>query len=447
MLEDSKGQSAGRGSLRTMLFAASGNLVEYYDYFIYSVTALYFTPSFFPKGDRTTQLLQGAAVFAIGFAVRPVGAWFFGRYADRRGRRDALALSVVLMCAGSMLLALLPTYSTVGRVAPLGLLLARMIQGFSVGGEYGSAVTYMSEVANPTRRAFQSSAQMVTTIAGQLVALLVLGSLQHLLTTDQLKAWGWRVPFFLGGVAAIVALRMRRSIPESTSKKAMHMQTAGSFKELLRTHRRAVLICLGLSPCGPTIFYVFATYTQKYLVNSAGMDVKLATTIVTAVLPVYLLLLPVGALMSDRFGRKRISILFMVLAGATTIPLFTALGQTRSPYMAFVYVVIALAILALNTVASGVIKAALFPLEVRAIGVAVPYALSTTIFGGTAEYIALWLKSVGHEAWFSWYVTFLVVLGLIASFALPDGKEIGYFRVGARDQAVASSPDLAAPRA
>src|SRR5215212_9696078 len=216
--------------------ASSGNLVEWYDFYAYAFTSIYFAAAFFPSGDQTSQLLATAGIFAVGFFMRPLGGWLFGWIADAHGRKNSMVLSVLLMCAGSLMIGILPTYQTIGAAAPALLLFARMAQGLSVGGEYGTAATYMSEVASKGNRGFYSSFQYVTLIGGPLLALLVLPVLPALLTTDELKAWGWRIPFVIGALAAIVAMFLRRSLAETASQEAMHSKEAGSLIGLIRHH-------------------------------------------------------------------------------------------------------------------------------------------------------------------------------------------------------------------
>src|SRR6266702_4796370 len=249
--------------------ASSGNLVEWYDFYAYSFTALYFASAFFPSGDRTTQLLNTAGVFAAGFFMRPLGGWLFGWIADTHGRRTSMIISVLMMCAGSLMIAVMPTYASIGAVAPALLLLARLVQGLSVGGEYGTSATYMSEVAAKGHRGFYASFQYVMLIG-----------LQQFLSADELKAWGWRVPFLVGAIAAVVALFLRRSLAETASEESMHSKEAGTLRGLLH-HKRAVLLVLGFTAGGSLIFYTFTTYMQKYLVNTAGMDAKTASTLMT----------------------------------------------------------------------------------------------------------------------------------------------------------------------
>src|SRR5215475_7018205 len=192
-----------------------GNLVEWYDFYAYTAFALYFAPAFFPNSDPVVQQLNAAVLFAATFLVRPLGGWLFGHLADRYGRRLSLTLSVVLMCFGSLMIAVTPSYAAIGLAAPVLLVVARIIEGLSLGGEYGASATYLSEVAHPEHRGFYSSFQYVTLIGGQLTAILVLLLLQNVfLTPDELRAWGWRIPFVIGALLAVVAAIMRRELTE-----------------------------------------------------------------------------------------------------------------------------------------------------------------------------------------------------------------------------------------
>src|SRR3954469_17582641 len=248
--------------IRAIIGGSSGNLVEWYDFYVYSFTALYFASEFFPKGNQTTQLLNAAGVFAAGFLMRPVGSWLFGWLADKRGRRFSMMVAVVLMCAGSLMVAVLPTYATVGVAAPALLLVARLLQGLSVGGEYGTAATYMSEVAEHRHRGFYSSFQYVTLIGGQLLAVLVLVLLQQFLSDAELRAWGWRIPFFIGAIAAVIAFYLRRSLAETASRSAREHKEAGSLRGMLR-YPRSFFVVMGFTAAGSLSFYAFTTYMQK----------------------------------------------------------------------------------------------------------------------------------------------------------------------------------------
>ena len=407
--------------------ASSGNLVEWFDFYIYSFLALYFSAAFFPGGNPTVQLLNTAGVFAAGFLMRPIGGWLFGRIADKHGRRNAMMISVLMMCGGSLVITFLPTYASIGAWAPFLLLIARLFQGLSVGGEYGTSATYMSEVALRGRRGFFASFQYVTLIGGQLAALLVLVILQLFLSTEELKAWGWRVPFFIGACAALISLYLRRSLDETSTAETRHRKEAGTLAGLMQ-HKAAFMTVVGFTAGGSLIFYTFTTYMQKYLVNTAGMHAKTASNVMTGALFVYMILQPVFGALSDRIGRRKSMLWFGGLATLCTVPLLHALSGVTSPYMAFVLIVAALAIVSFYTSISGLIKAEMFPPEVRALGVGLSYAVANAVFGGSAEYVALWLKSAGNESAFFWYVTVMCAISFVVSLRMLDPSKEGYLR-------------------
>src|SRR3954462_2929331 len=407
-----------RKRIMAIVGASSGNLVEWYDFYAYAFTSIYFASAFFPSGDPTSQLLATAGIFAVGFFMRPLGGWLFGWIADKHGRKNSMVISVLMMCAGSLMIAVLPTYQTIGALAPVLLLIARLVQGLSVGGEYGTAATYMSEVAGKGQRGFYSSFQYVTLIGGQLLALLVLVILQQVLSVDDLKAWGWRIPFVGGALAAVVALYLRRSLKETASADTMHHKEAGSLTALLH-HKRALMIVLAFTAGGSLFFYTFTTYMQKYLVNSVKMDPKTVSTVMTVALVLYMLLQPVFGALSDKIGRRNNMILFSGLAVVGSVPLLTLIGSETRSFAAFALIMVGLVIASLYTSISGVVKAELFPAEVRALGVGLSYAIANAMFGGTAEYVALWLKSAGVESLFFWYVAAMTGVGLVASIWMP----------------------------
>lgn len=407
--------------IRGILIGSSGNLVEWYDFYVYAAFSLYFAKSFFPDGDQTAQLLGTAGIFAVGFLMRPIGAFVFGRLADRRGRRVALMASVLLMCMGSAMIAVTPTYATIGVAAPAILLCARLIQGLSLGGEYGTSATYLSEMATPDRRGFYSSFQYVTLIGGQLTAMLVLVILQSVfLTTAELEDWGWRIPFAIGAGLAVVCYVMRRDMQE-TEAFTNAAKRDGSLATLL-SHPREVAIVIGLTLGGTVAFYTYTTYMQKFLVNTSGFSKETATLITASALFLYMLLQPLVGALSDRIGRRPLLMAFGGLGTLFTVPLLTTLETTRDATQAFAFVMIGLVIVSGYTAINAVVKAELFPTHIRALGVGLPYALTVALFGGTAEYIALWLKSVGHASWFYWYVTACIAVSLGVYVAMRDTR-------------------------
>ena len=397
--------------------ASSGNLVEWFDFYVYSFCSLYFAHIFFPAGDTTTQLVQTAGVFAAGFLMRPIGGWLFGYIADKHGRKTSMLISVCMMCFGSLVIACLPGYATLGIWAPILLLLARLFQGLSVGGEYGTSATYMSEVAVEGRKGFYASFQYVTLIGGQLMALLTVVILQQVLSDEDLHSWGWRIPFAIGAVLAIVALYLRRSLNETSDQKTRAHKDAGSLRGLWK-HRRAFLMVLGFTAGGSLSFYTFTTYMQKYLVNTSGMDAKTASAMMTVALFIFMLVQPLIGALSDKIGRRSSMLIFGGFAALLTVPILTVLQSVNSTWIAFALVMIALLITSFYTSISGILKAEMFPPEVRALGVGLSYAVANAIFGGSAEYVALSLKAAGNETSFFWYVSAMGAVAFVVSLML-----------------------------
>ena len=411
-----------RQRLKAVIGGSTGNLVEWYDWYAYSAFTLYFAQHFFPSEDRTAQLLSAAGIFAVGFLMRPIGAWLMGVYADRHGRKSGLTLSVALMCAGSLLIAVTPSYDSIGVGAPLLLVLARLMQGLSIGGEYGASATYLSEMAGRNHRGFFSSFQYVTLIAGQLVAICVLLALQAMLTEAELDAWGWRIPFLIGGALAIIVFWLRRGLAETQSFAKAQAEGAprSGFVELVTRHPKETLTVMLLTAGGTIAFYAYSIYMQKFLVNTSGLSREAASQINGITLFVFMLIQPLGGALSDRIGRKPLMIGFGLLGVTCTYPIFATLAVTKDPWMAGLMVMAGLVIVTGYTSINAVVKAELFPAHIRALGVALPYALANTMFGGTAELVALWFKKLGVEQAFYIYVTVMIGISLIVYIRMRD---------------------------
>jgi MHS family alpha-ketoglutarate permease-like MFS transporter len=415
----------GASRLKSILGGSAGNLVEWYDWYAYSAFTLYFAPTIFPSESRTAQLLSAAMIFAVGFLMRPIGAWLTGIYSDRHGRKSALTLSVTLMCSGSLLIAVVPTYAVAGPLAPILLVIARMMQGLSVGGEYGASAVYLSEMAGRKHRGFFSSFQYVTLIAGQLIALCLLLVLQAVLSEAQLEGWGWRIPFAIGGVLAVGVFWLRRGLMETDAFANLGTpdhETSSTGLNLIRRHPREVATVVLMTAGGTLAFYAYSTYMQKFLVNTADFSRETATGVMASALFLYMLLQPIAGGLSDRIGRKPLLVAFGIAGVCLTVPIFTALESVSSSFGAFLLVVAALVIVTGYTAINAVVKAELFPANIRTLGVALPYALANTIFGGTAEYVALWLKDTGLERGFYWYVTAMIGISLIVYLRMPDTR-------------------------
>lgn len=423
-----------RAGRRTRLYSiiggSAGNVIEWYDFLAYSIFSIYFSQAFFPGGNRTVQLLDAAAVAAIGYVVRPLGSWAIGALADRRGRRVALSLSVGMMSAGSLLIALTPTYASIGVAAPAILVGARLLQGFSMGGEAGTSATYLSEMAPQGRRGFFVGFVQVTVVLGQIIALALMLVLQHLaLTPHQLEQWGWRIPFAIGGALAIFALYLRRGIAETDAFAHADAAVAhephearGSLLALLISHRRETMWTIGISVGGTVAFYTFTIYLQKYMVNTAGFSRDTATLIATVALVIYTFFQPLYGWLSDVVGRRPVMLIFGFGGTFATVPLMRALGATHSAWVAFGLNLAALAILSGFSSIHWLVKSELFPARVRALGVGLPFAVVSSVMGGTTEFVALRLKHAGHESWFFYYVSACAAVSLVTYWLMPETR-------------------------
>jgi len=411
--------------LRNIVGGSAGNLVEWFDWYVYAAFALYFAPVFFPKDDATAQLLNTAAIFAVGFIMRPIGAWLMGIYADHQGRKAGLMLSVSLMCVGSLMIALAPSYASAGVLSPAILVAARIVQGLSLGGEYGATATYLSEIADREHRGFWSSFQYVTIIGGQLTALALLVLLQASIGEAAMQAWGWRIGFAAGAALAISVYFIRRRLDETLSYENVAAQPdrrRSTVGALVRDHPREALLVIALTAGGTAAFYAYTIYLQKFLANTSGFDRVTASRIMTAALTIMLLIQPLAGRISDWVGRKPMMIFFGASATIFTYPIFVMLETVRCPAAAFALVMATLVMVTGYTSINAIIKAELFPAHIRALGVALPYAIANALFGGTAEYVALYLKDIGHERWFYIYISALAALSLVAYVRMRETK-------------------------
>ena len=408
--------------LRSIIGGSAGNLVEMYDWFAYASFAIYFAKVFFPKGDQTLQLLNTAAVFLIGFLFRPIGAWLMGLYADRKGRKSALVLSVLLMCLGSLVIGLCPGYAIIGPLAPAILVAARILQGVSLGGEYGTSATYLAEMSGREHRGFWSGMFYFTLISGQLAAAVSLNLLHATLPEAALQAWGWRLPFFFGAGLALVVFWMRRGMHETPSFQQRRPERTSTLM-LFAKHPRESLVVIGLTAGGTLSYYTYTTYIQQFLVNTSGFSKHAAAGVNTATLLVFMLMQPLFGALSDRIGRRPLLIGFGVIGCAGAWPILSALSHTHDWWTAFWLIAAALTGVAMYSSVNAIVKAELFPTEVRALGVALPYSIANALFGGGAEYVALWFKHRGAETGFFTYITVVVGLSLLVYLFMRDTRK------------------------
>lgn len=431
-----------RSPWKALVGGSVGNMIEWYDWFVYSTFSVYFASAFFPEGNATAQLLNTALIFAVGFFMRPVGGWLLGRLGDRKGRKAALTTTVTLMSLSAILIAVAPTYDQVGYFGAAVLLIARLLQGLSVGGEYAASATYLTEASAPGKRGFFSSFQMVSMKIGQLVGLGMQIGLQHTMSDATLSSWGWRIPFVVGAVGAAAIYWLRRNLLETEAYEELDGDPAttakrGTLRGLL-DYKREVLLIIAFSMGGTLCDYTYSTYMTKYLSNTAGLSKDTAALVSFCALVVFMLLQPLAGGLSDRIGRRPLLIAFGVSAMFGTVPLMTALGHVSSFGGAFVLMLTGLVIITGYTSISAVVKVEMFPAHIRALGVALPYALANALFGGTAEYVALWFKNAGMESGFYWYVTACVAISLVVFVTMRETRDAVFFRDGRTDAAAGS---------
>lgn len=422
-------RAATRRAVWNTLRGSSGNLVEWYDVYVYTVFASYFESHFFDSADKNSTVYV-YAIFAVTFLMRPVGSWFFGRYADRYGRRAALTFSVSLMAVCSLVIALVPGREVIGVGAAVILILCRLVQGFATGGEYGTSATYMSEAATRERRGFFSSFQYVTLVGGHVLAQLTLLVLQLFMDKQEISDYGWRIAFFIGGVAAVVVFWLRRSMDESLSAEQLEAvargedSESGSLRELVGNHWRPLLLCFLVTMGGTLAFYVYSVNAPAMIKTAFGDRGMTATWINLTGLIFLMLLQPLGGMISDKVGRKPVLVFFGVGGVAYTWFLITYLQDATSIAATLLVTGIGYIILTGYTSINAIVKAELFPSHIRALGVGVGYALANSAFGGTAPMIYQAAKNGGHVTLFIAYATVVVFASLLVYlFALKNKSE------------------------
>ncbi|MGV9316312.1 MFS transporter [Streptomyces sp. NPDC003691] len=420
-----------QGHWKKIWIGSAGNLVEWFDWFVYASFATYFAGAFFPEGNDTAKLMNTAGIFAVGFFMRPVGGWLLGRVADRRGRKTALTLTVTLMSASAVLIAAAPTYAVAGYGGAAVLLVARLLQGLSVGGEYAASATYLTEASAPGRRGLASSFQYVSMTAGQILGLGILLVLQSTMSDAALHSWGWRIPFVVGALGAAVVFYLRREMLETEVYEQRDDGAAenGTVRALL-AHKREAFLVVALTMGGTVAYYTYTTYLTKYLSNSAGLSKQTATLVSFCALIVFACLQPLAGALSDRIGRRPLLITFALGSTLLTVPIMTMLKHAGSFWPAFGLALLALVVITGYTSINACVKAELFPTGIRALGVALPYAVANALFGGTAEYVALWFKDSGAESGYYWYVAGCAAVSLVVYLTMRETRDIDLATVG-----------------
>lgn len=414
---------------RDLLAVNIGNALEWFDWNIYAIFAPFFAAQFFVSGDPVSSLLATLAIFAVGFLMRPVGGWVFGRIADERGRRFSLTLAILLAAAGSLAIAVAPTFESVGAFAGLVLLLARLLQGLSHGGETGSAFTYLAEMAPRERRALWSSTPWLGVAAGTMLATATGVLLTALLTDEQMAEFGWRIPFGIGALLGLYAIYIRRTMSESkvhTEARAT-AQAAGaekpSFKAVLAElarERRGLLQIVGLTISGVVAFYTWFIFAPGYAVRAFGMDPNASLVAGLLGQAVFLVAVPVMGWLSDKYGRRAV---LMVFAAGFAVLAFPLEGMLNgNPLSLFGTMAIGSVLLAANCAPLGAVFAELVPTRLRATLIGLGYATSGAVFGGTAPYLNTWFSSIDMHGAFVGYMIVLCLISALVIARMPETK-------------------------
>ena len=411
-----------RSTRQTLIATGMGNALEWFDWGIYSAFAIYFATQVFNPDDKVAALLGAMAIFAVGFVARPVGGWLFGWMADHLGRRVSMIATVGLASGGSLLIALVPTYSTVGLWAAFILLFARLMQGLAHGGEMPTAQTYIAEAAPAQRRGLWSSLIYVSGTSGIVVGLLLGVVLDALLPAESMSAWGWRIPFALGALLGVCTLIARSRLSETEAFDSAKNKPR-MWPEIRKNWISAARV-IGLGVGGTVCYYVWSVSAvqQAVLIHGMSQGTALLASVLSNV--VLIVSLPFWGRFSDRFGRRPAMIIGTGVPILLFAPLQYLLGS--SFWSLFLPATIILVIMGAVLANTPAVFAEMFPTRVRTIGVAVPYSVSVALFGGTAPYLQAWFNEEFGPVPFNFYVTGLLVISTIVAFRLTEtrGKDL-----------------------
>jgi MHS family alpha-ketoglutarate permease-like MFS transporter len=413
-----------RSSRWAILVGSAGNLVENFSGASFSYLAPLFAHQFFPMHTPSVALLLTLATYATGFLTKPVGAYIFGTYGDRVGRRNSLYLSVLLMAVSSLIVTVVPDYSHIGFAAPVLLVAARLLEGISSGGEFGLSAAYLIEFAPARRRAFVGSLQQVTVIAGVLLSSAAVALLENVVPSGPLHAWVWRLPFAFGTILCLVCAVLRYWVadtPVFEQAKDVGARAVHPVWEVLRDYPKASLRAAGLSMAGITVYYVWLKFLPSYAHASIGIDLATAQTINVVALVIIIPLIPLFGRLADRYGRRPTLLIFGISLSVAAYPLLLIL---RTGTVGFVIAQVGGAVLlTLSMAAAPVAKAELFPTRVRAAGISFPYSIAAVVFGGSAPLLTLSFANSAYPMLLGAYISGICLAGSLVYFYMPETKD------------------------
>ena len=411
--------------VRTLVAASVGNAVEWYDWTVYATFSVYFATQIFSADNESLAFIGTFATYALAFFFRPLGGMLLGRYADLRGRKQAMILTISLMAAGSLLIAVLPTYAQVGWLAPILLLVARVGQGMSLGGEVSNASAYLGEIAPPERRGRYSSFNYISTGSSVLIASLLGALLANSLSDDQLASWGWRIPFVVGGVLGLVGLWLRRSMDETEQfeeNKAKAEALKNPLLLTLREHPKAVAQLVGFTLLSTLCYYTFFSALTPFAVEQQKLDAGMVFTALSIATALFVALQYPFGWTADRFGRKPQMLIWSGAIALLVVPLSKLVVPGATFASMLLVFCVGLGLYAMLSSIAPAIMSELFPTELRGLGIGAWYNLTVAVFGGTAPLVIQWLSGVGHSSWFFWYVAVGAAIAFVATLTLPETK-------------------------
>lgn len=421
--------TSGRQRSRNLFAGTVGNLVEWFDWSVYAFFVPYFAGAFFATGDLAGRILSGFAIFAVGFFFRPLGAAVLGSYADRHGRRAGMTLAIGLMAGASGVIALLPTYEQVGVLAPVLLTLARCVQGFSAGGEFGTSSAFLVENAPPGRRAWAGSWQQVSVGAGTLTASALAAVMFAILPEAFLGAWGWRIAFGIGALLGLIGLWLRLSVPDTDAFSRLRERDRIARRPLvavLREHPRAALRVVGLVAAGTALVQFWFVSLPSIVTLHTGVPVSAAQLGAAVGLAVFTVLQPLSGNLSDRFGRRRLLLFFALGSAVSFVPLMAFLSDTevgRSALGVTVAASVSAVFLAAYAGSLAAVMAEQFPPEVRTAGISLPYGIAVAIFGGMAPLVATATVNAGRFWVFELIVVALCLVSAVGYWRMPETRD------------------------
>lgn len=412
---------AHKSHVRTLVGTGIGNAVEWYDWAIYATFSPFIASALFSSADPTSAVLSTLAIFAVGFVARPFGGFVFGWIGDRIGRKTSMTVAVALGAVGSLLIGVAPTFESVGAFASVMLLVARLIQGLAHGGELPSSQTYLSEMAPKEHRGFWATLIYTSGTAGILAGTLLGAILTAVLSKGDMSAWGWRIPFLIGGALGIYALFMRAKMKETEAFEAEAPQEKrlAIWPQIVK-YRKQALQVIGLTVGLTVVYYIWGVVAPSYAATSLKMDRGAALWAYVIANVVFIAALPFWGKMSDRIGRKPVLIASSAGAALLHFPMTWLLKD--SPWQLAVSMSVMLFFIAGSAAIVPAVYAELFPTHIRTIGVGVPYSICVAVFGGTAPYLQTWLGTIGQGYLFNVYAVILLLVGITFAVSIPETK-------------------------